>query len=107
MTSLGNNQLIKNGKNMNTKNDLSRITVDIPKVDHKRLKAMAANLGISMREIILESIKERLATQSAEAECPYSHIPNDQTIKAIKRSKNKKNLVRIKDMDELRKKLNL
>jgi len=92
---------------MNAKSELSRITVDIPKIDHKKLKAMAANLGVSMREIILESIKERLAAQGQDDECPYNHVPNEETIKAIKRAKNKKNLVRVKDMDEFRKKLGL
>lgn len=46
---------------MSTKNDLSRITIDIPKEDHKRLKALAALEGKSMREIIIESIEERIA----------------------------------------------
>ena len=38
-------------------------------------------------------------------ECPYNHIPNKKTIKAIKDSYNKKNLVECKDMADLIKKL--
>lgn len=45
---------------MSIKKDLSRITIDIPKVDHKKLKVMAASLGKSMREVIQELIEERL-----------------------------------------------
>ena len=42
---------------MDKKSDLSRITVDIPKVYHRKLKAMAAFQGKSMREIIIESLE--------------------------------------------------
>ena len=59
---------------MNAKSDLSRITIDIPKESHRKLKAMAALLGKSMREIIIESIEERLYG---------SHSPNKETKKAI------------------------
>ena len=92
---------------MSTKNELSRITIDIPKIDHKKLKTMAASLGTSMREIILESIKERLATQKQEAECPYSHTPNEETLRVFKNVQEGKNLVIAKDMKDLRKKLGL
>jgi uncharacterized protein YpuA (DUF1002 family) len=53
---------------MNSKNDISRITVDIPKSDHRKLKALAALEGKSMREIIIESIEKRLANQQANTE---------------------------------------
>jgi len=45
---------------MNKKNDQSRITIDLQSDDHKKLKAVAAVLGISMRELVVESIKDRL-----------------------------------------------
>jgi len=51
--------------------------------------------------------EECLSVESLEVDCSYSHIPNEETIKAIKRAQNKKNLVRVKDMDEFRKKLGL
>lgn len=91
---------------MSTKNnELSRITIDIPKIDHKKLKALAALLGTSMRELIIESIEERLAKQREEAECPYDHTPNEETLRVIRNVKQGKNLVRAKDMKDLRKKL--
>ncbi len=43
---------------MNQKKNLSRITLDIPSEDHKRLKAIAAITGKSMRELMLEALKE-------------------------------------------------
>ncbi len=49
---------------MSTKTTLSRMTIDLPKEDHKRLKAIAAILGKSMRELVLEAVEKYLeATQ--------------------------------------------
>lgn len=85
---------------MSRNNDLSRITIDIPKKDHKRLKAMAALQGKSMREIILKSLEEHL-------HCQYDHTPNEETIKAISQSKSRKGLVKAKDAEDFFKKLGI
>lgn len=53
---------------MSTKSELSRITIDIPKEDHKRLKALAALEGKSMRELIIESIEERILAAQSDKE---------------------------------------
>ncbi|HRN78585.1 MAG TPA: hypothetical protein PLU71_05050 [Candidatus Dependentiae bacterium] len=45
---------------MNKPNNQSRITIDIPEEDHKKFKALAAFLGKSMRELVVESIQQRL-----------------------------------------------
>jgi len=45
---------------MDNKRELSRITIDLPTVDHKRLKAVAAILGKSMRDIVIDAIEEYL-----------------------------------------------
>lgn len=45
---------------MSAKKELSRITIDIPVADHKRLKAVAAILGKSMRDIVMDAIAEYL-----------------------------------------------
>jgi ribosomal 50S subunit-associated protein YjgA (DUF615 family) len=42
------------------KKELSRITIDMPIADHKRLKAVAAILGKSMRDIVMDAIKDYL-----------------------------------------------
>ncbi len=83
---------------MNTKSDLSRITIDIPKKSHKRLKAMAAILGKSMREIIIESIEERL--YSADS-------PNKETLKAIEKVEKSKDLIEADEAEDLFKKLGM
>ena len=83
---------------MSTKNELSRITIDIPKIDHKKLKAMAAILGKSMQTIVRELIEECLSG---------SHYPNTTTINAIKDAQEGKGLVKSDSLDDLFKKLGI
>lgn len=45
---------------MEEKRNLSRITIDIPEEDHKKFKALAAIRGKSMRELVVEAIKNHL-----------------------------------------------
>ncbi|MBY0110241.1 MAG: hypothetical protein K2X90_03970 [Candidatus Babeliaceae bacterium] len=42
------------------KQTLSRITIDIPEEDHKKFKALAAIKGKTMRELVVEAIKNHL-----------------------------------------------
>lgn len=43
---------------MSTKsNDLSRIIIELPKAQHRKLKSYAATHGKSMRQIILEALE--------------------------------------------------
>lgn len=42
---------------MNSKNDLVRVSLDLPKEIHKRLKARALIEGKSMREVLIEAIE--------------------------------------------------
>lgn len=86
---------------MSTKNELSRVTIDMPKAMHKRLKTQAALQGKSMRKIILDLLE---LTEACRAS---SHIPNKGTRKAIKDAEKKSNLVEVKDMQELFKKLGI
>jgi len=81
---------------MNTKGSLSRITIDIPKEDHTRLKAIAAILGKSMREIVIESI-----------ELYSARLPNKKTLKAISDAEKGKGLVEADNIEDLFKKLGI
>jgi predicted DNA-binding protein len=38
--------------------DMSRMTIDLPVEDHQKLKAVAAVLGKSMREVVLEAVEQ-------------------------------------------------
>ncbi len=86
------------------KTDLSRITIDVPTKLHQKFKAIAASRGLSMREMVI-SYMDRQTTSKDEPECSHSHTPNKRTKKSIKDSRNKKNLVECKDINDLIKKL--
>lgn len=86
---------------MSTKNELSRITIDIPKAEHKKLKARAALLGKSLKEIFLDALK-------TSQECIYSdHQPNRETRKSLKNIEEGVNLTEIESLEALAKKLGL
>jgi len=64
-----------------SRNEFSRIIVEMPKEQHRRLKSRAAMLGKSMKDIILESLE-------ATEECLQSdHYPNKTTLKAVEDAK--------------------
>jgi len=83
---------------MSTKNELSRITIDIPKMDHKKLKAIAALTGKSMREIVIKSIEEHLKA---------AKILNKETRKAIEDIEKGKGLTKTAGASDLFKKLGI
>ena len=79
------------------KNETTKVTFDIPKAHHKKLKANAASSGKSMKSIMLDAL-----------ECATSfHMPNEKTIKAILDAKKRKNLLNKDEARELSKKLGL
>ena len=84
---------------MTAKGDhLFRMTIDIPAEDHKRLKALAAVLGKTMRELVADWIHGNLY---------YENSPNAQTLKAIESIEKGKDLVEAKDAQDLFKKLGI
>lgn len=83
---------------MSAKNQLSRMTIDIPEEDHKRLKALAAVLGKSMRKIIIEWIHENLYS---------SNTPNAKTLEAIRQVENGENLVEAENIEDLFQKIGI
>ena len=86
---------------MSSKTEMSRITVDIPKETHKKLKTHAALLGKSMRSIILDALE-------LSEECILSdHYPNKETLKTIANIEKGKNLEEVKNLKNLFKKLGL
>jgi hypothetical protein len=80
----------------------TRITVDIPTLNHKRLKMLAAFHGKTMREIFVEFIEQGLKHYQ---ECAESHIPNEITKKAIDNVRKRKSLKKVATVEELFKKL--
>jgi len=82
--------------------DFTRVTVDLPTVDHKKLKMLAAFHGKSMREIFVELIETGLAQYQ---ECTKDHTPNATTKKAIEQSKSKRGVKKASSIEELFEKL--
>lgn len=80
-------------------NELSRMTVDIPTSLYKTLKIKALREDKSLREVIIECLRE--FTTNEHAECPYDHTPNAKTIKAIEDAKSGKGLYKAKDAYDL------
>lgn len=71
---------------MSTKNNIARLTIEIPKPLHKKIKRMATDYEISLKQIVIDALES--------LDCPHgSHEPNDETLRVIKEAKNKKNLV--------------
>lgn len=87
---------------MTAKSHMSRMTIDVPEEDHKRLKALAAVLGKSMREIVIEWIHEHLYSSNTS-----SNTPNAQTLEAIKQIEKGENLIESDSIDDLFKKLGI
>ena len=86
---------------MTTKTN-TRVTVDIPTIDHKKLKMIAAFHGKTMKEIFVELIERGLEEYQ---ECTQSHEPNETTKQTIENINKKKNLKKASSVDELFKKL--
>ena len=75
----------------------SRLTIDIPKKTHTRLKAIAALQGKSMREYVSDLIKQAV----------YNKTPNQETLEAIADVEEEKDLIEAKDVIDLFDKLDI
>ena len=87
------------------KNELSRMTIDMPTSTHKKFKQLAAQHGISMRQLVIDYINEKIEQESQE--CPYDHTPNAKTKKVMRETDKGKSLVRSKNAKDLFKKLGI
>lgn len=84
------------------KNELSRLTADIPKACHLKLKSIALVTGKSMRDVLVDAI------EAIDIECLASnHVPNAETLKAMENIEAGKGLVEIDDLKDLFKKLGI
>jgi predicted DNA-binding protein len=83
---------------MSARSHISRMTIDVPDEDHKRLKALAALTGKSMREIIIGWIHEHLYS---------ANTPNAETLNAINQIEKGENLIESENMDDFFKKLGI
>lgn len=68
----------------------SRLTIDLPKSEHKRLKMAASMMGTTMKDLVIMSVTEFMQRK-----------PNKVTIKAMKQSEAGKNLKKFDSLDDL------
>jgi len=68
----------------------SRLTIDLPKAEHKRLKMAASMMGTTMKDLVIMSVTEFMQRK-----------PNKLTIKAMKQSEAGKNLKKFDSLDDL------
>lgn len=78
--------------------DLARMTIDMPYIEHKRLKAMAAYMGLSLKDLVLTCLRDHLLSDNE---------PNEKTLQAFKETDEGKNLIRCKDFNDFIDKLGL
>jgi antitoxin component of RelBE/YafQ-DinJ toxin-antitoxin module len=68
----------------------ARLTIDLSKAEHKRLKTAASLMGTTMKDLVLISVDEFLHRK-----------PNKVTLKAMKQSESGKGLKKFNNLDEL------
>ncbi|MCH9626692.1 MAG: hypothetical protein S4CHLAM2_03200 [Chlamydiales bacterium] len=78
--------------------DHTRMSIDIPDEEHRKLKAIAALRGVSMKAIILECLSRELYSDNS---------PNKLTERAFQDSDKGKNIQKYKDLDDLRSQLGI
>lgn len=76
----------------------ARMTIDMPFEEHKRLKAMAAFMGLSLKDLVLNCLRDHLLSDN---------VPNDETLKAFKETDDGKGLMHCKDFNEFIEKLGI
>ena len=52
------------------------MTIDLPQDEHKRLKAIAAILGKSMREVVLEAVQQYIQNSNNTRDIPKNLTKN-------------------------------
>lgn len=83
---------------MSTHDETTRMTIDLPYEAHRRLKAIAALRGVTMKAIILECLSRELYSDN---------VPNEMTQKVFRDSDQNKNVNYYKDINDLRTRLGL
>lgn len=68
----------------------ARLTIDMDKSDHKRLKMAASMMGVSIKNLVLMSVDEFMHRK-----------PNKVTVKAMKQSEIGKGIKKFNNLDEL------
>jgi antitoxin component of RelBE/YafQ-DinJ toxin-antitoxin module len=68
------------------------MTIDLPPEEHKRLKAVAALMGVPLKDLVLNCLRRHILSEN---------IPNAETLKSFRETEEGKNLVYFKDVEDL------
>lgn len=68
----------------------ARLTIDLPKAEHRRLKTAASMMDTTVKDLVLMSVREFMLRK-----------PNKVTVKAIRQSETGKGLKKFNNLDEL------
>ena len=76
----------------------TRMTIDVPDDEHRKLKALAALRGISMKQLVLEILYRELYSKN---------LSNEETLRVFKETDEGKNLQRFDHVEDMLKSLDL
>lgn len=76
----------------------SRMTIDMPFDEHRKLKSMAAFMGVSLKDLVLDCLRDNLLSEN---------VPNEETLEAFKETNEGKGLVHCKDFNDFVQQLGL
>jgi antitoxin component of RelBE/YafQ-DinJ toxin-antitoxin module len=68
----------------------ARLTIDLPKAEHRRLKMAASMMGTTMKDLVLMSVDEFMQRK-----------PNKVTLKAMKQSEMGRGIKKFNNLDEM------
>jgi hypothetical protein len=74
--------------------NMSRINIEIPEDDHQKLKIVAAVNAITIKEFVLQAVKEKIDAQ-------ISKKPNEETLQAFKETETGIGLTKHTDLSAL------
>ena len=77
----------------------TRMSIDVPLKDHRRIKVLAAAEGVSIREFVFECISEKIYPEKEK-------YPNKTTRKAMEDARKGKT-IKAKDFDDICKQLGI
>lgn len=90
---------------MSTHSNYSRMTIDMSALEHKRLKAMAAYMGISLKKLVLSCLRKHLLSKHEPN--LNKNEPNEETLHAFKETENGTDLIECNDFDDFIEKLEI
>ena len=75
-----------------------RMSIDLPEKDHRKIKALSAVMGVTIKDFVIECIHDRIFSEKK---------PNKETIAAIEDLDKKRNLHLAENVEELFKDLGI